>query len=254
MADEVLEERRGAVQVLTLNRPAKRNAMNGAMARALAAAVDRAEADEHVRVCVLAGSGGSFCAGMDLAAFVDGDVPEVPGRGLGGITTTPPQLPMIAAVEGYAVAGGLELVLACDLLVASSEARFGLPEVTRGLVAGAGGLVRLPARIPSAVALEYAMTGGTFDAASAERWGLVNRLCEPGDALTTAVELAERIAANAPLAVRLTKQIVHAAPHWGVDETHARQQALLAQVMSSADAHEGASAFAEKRAPRWTGQ
>lgn len=254
MADEVLEERRGPVQVLTLNRPRKRNAMNGAMARALAAAIDRAEADEDVRVCVLTGAGGSFCAGMDLAAFVDGDVPSVPGRGLGGITTVPPQLPMIAAVEGYAVAGGLELVLACDLLVASSDARFGLPEVTRGLLAGAGGLVRLPERIPRAIALEYAMTGETFGAASAERWGLVNHLCEPGGALAAAVELAERIAANAPLAVRLTKQVVRAAPYWTADEARERQGAVMSQVMSSADAREGATAFAEKRTPRWTGR
>lgn len=254
MADEVLEERRGQVLVLTLNRPDRRNAMDGAMARGLAAAVERADADPDVAVCVLAGAGGTFCSGMDLRAFVDGDIPEVPGRGLGGITSTPPQKPVIAAVEGYAVAGGLELALACDLIVASSGARFGLPEVTRGLIAGAGGLIRLPQRVPPAVALEFALTGELFDAETAQRWGLVNRLAQPGAALEDALALAERIAGNAPVAVRVTKQVVHEAPRWPADEIWERQQVLLERVRSSADAREGAAAFAEKRPPQWTGR
>jgi enoyl-CoA hydratase len=254
MAETVTVEQQGAVLVITLDRPAKRNAMDGAMARALAAAVDALDADPALVVGVLTGAGGTFCAGMDLAAFLTGDVPEVPGRGFGGITRTPPATPLIAAVEGYALAGGCELALACDLIVAAEDATFGLPEVTRGLFAGAGGLVRLPRRIPAAIALEHALTGDPLPASEAARWGLVNRLTEPGAALAGALELAARIARNGPLAVRTTKHVVQSAPTWPADELWDRQQVLLDQVFTSDDAREGASAFAEKRAPRWTGR
>jgi enoyl-CoA hydratase len=240
--------------VITLNRPAKRNAMDGAMARGLAAAVDTLDADPDLVVGVLTGAGGTFCAGMDLAAFLAGDLPDVPGRGLGGITRTPPATPLIAAVEGYALAGGCELALACDLIVAAEDATFGLPEVTRGLFAGAGGLVRLPRRIPPAIALEHALTGDPLTAEDAARWGLVNRLTPPGGALQGALDLAGRIARNGPLAVRTTKQVVQSAPDWPADELWDRQQALLDEVFASADAREGAQAFAERRAPRWTGR
>jgi enoyl-CoA hydratase len=253
MTDEVLLEHRGPVLVMTLNRPQKKNAMNAAMATALAAALDRLDSDAAVRVGVLTGAGSDFCAGMDLAAFLDGDVVEVPGRGLGGLTSAPPVTPLIAAVEGYALAGGLELALTCDLLVASSAARFGLPEVTRGLIAGAGGLVRLPQRLPRALALEYAMTGEQFDASTAAHWGLVNHVTEPGDALAVAVGLAEKIARNAPYAVRMTKHVVNAAPTWPADTLWERQKAVLEDVFASNDAREGAAAFAERRPPSWTG-
>ncbi len=254
MPETVTVERRGPVSVITLDRPAKRNAMDGAMARGLAAAVDTLDADPDLVVGVLTGAGGTFCAGMDLAAFLAGDLPDVPGRGLGGITRTPPATPLIAAVEGYALAGGCELALACDLIVAAEDATFGLPEVTRGLFAGAGGLVRLPRRIPPAIALEHALTGDPLTAEDAARWGLVNRLTPPGGALQGALDLAARIARNGPLAVRTTKQVVQSAPDWPADELWDRQQALLDEVFASADAREGAQAFAERRAPRWTGR
>jgi enoyl-CoA hydratase len=254
MAETVTVERQGAVLVITLDRPAKRNAMDGAMARGLAAAVDDLDADPSLVVGVLTGAGGTFCAGMDLAAFLTGDIPEVPGRGLGGITRMPPATPLIAAVEGYALAGGCELALACDLLVAAEDATFGLPEVTRGLFAGSGGLVRLPRRIPPAIALEHALTGDPLPATEAARWGMVNRLTPAGGALAAALELAARIARNGPLAVRATKQIVQSAPTWPVDELWDRQQSLLDEVFASSDAQEGARAFAERRTPQWTGR
>ena len=252
MADEVVLNRQGPVAVITLNRPAKRNAMDGAMARALVAALDETDADPDVVVAVLTGAGGTFCAGMDLAAFLTGDVPEIPGRGLGGLTRQPPKLPLIAAVEGFAVAGGLELALSCDLIVASSAAQFGLPEVTLGLIAGAGGLLRLPERIPAAIALEYALTGDRFGAAVAERWGLVNHVTEPGQALDKALDLAGRIAANGPAAVRLTKQVATEGRHWPSETRWEQQQVILEQVRRSAEAREGAQAFAEHRRPKWT--
>lgn len=253
MTDEILIEQRGPVLVITLNRPQRKNAINGAMAAALAAALDRLDADAAVQVGVLTGAGTDFCAGMDLAAFLDGDVVEVSNRGLGGLTSAPPAKPLIAAVEGYALAGGLELALACDLIVASGAGRFGLPEVTRGLIAGAGGLLRLPQRLPRGLALEYAMTGEQFDASTAAQWGLVNHLTEPGDALAVAVGIAEKIARNAPYAVRMSKHVVNAAATWPAEALWERQKAVLDEVFASNDAREGAAAFAERRPPSWTG-
>jgi enoyl-CoA hydratase len=251
---EVLTERDGAILVITLNRPKARNAVNGALARGMAAALDELDADATLSVGVLTGAGSSFSAGMDLKAFLTGDNPTVAGRGFAAITLAPPAKPMIAAVEGYALAGGCEIALACDLIVASREARFGLPETTRGLVAGAGGLLRLPQRIPPAIAMEYALTGAHFSAEDAHRWGLVNRLTEPGDALAGALELARAITANGPLAVRATKEIVASAPDWAADERWRRQEEIMRPVMTSADAREGATAFAEKREPVWRGE
>lgn len=254
MSDEVLTEREGAVLVITMNRPQARNAANGALARGMGAALEDLDADPALAVGVLTGAGGTFSAGMDLKAFLTGDLPIVEGRGFAGITTAPPAKPVIAAVEGYALAGGCEIALACDLIVAATDARFGLPETRRGLVAGAGGLFRLPQRIPRAVALEYALTGEHFSAEAAHGWGLVNRLTEPGGALAGALELARAITANGPLAVRATKQIVHGAPDWPAEERWARQEEIMRPVMTSADAREGATAFAEKRAPVWRGE
>ncbi|RYE00720.1 MAG: crotonase/enoyl-CoA hydratase family protein [Sphingomonadales bacterium] len=183
----VLVERLGAVQVMTINRPAQRNAVNRAVSLALAEALDLLDADDALRVGIVTGAGGSFCSGMDLKAFVDGERPELEGRGFAGVTEAPPAKPLIAAVEGFALAGGCELALACDLIVAGDGAAFGLPEVSRGLVAGSGGLVRLRERIPPAIALEYALTGARMDAATAHRWGLVNRLVDRGGALDAAL-------------------------------------------------------------------
>lgn len=254
MSDEVLTEREGAVLVITMNRPAARNAVNGALAHGVAAALDELDADPTISAAVLTGAGGSFSSGMDLKAFLAGDMPVVEGRGLAGITLTPPAKPIIAAIEGYALAGGCEIALACDLIVASREAKFGLPEAKRSLVAGAGGLFRLPQRIPRAIAMEYALTGDFFGAEDAKAWGLVNRLTEPGKALEGALELATKITQSGPLAVRATKQIIAESPDWPAAERWERQARIMGPVMGSKDAREGATAFAEKRAPVWRGE
>lgn len=253
MAEKVIVSKDGPVVVITVNRPDKRNALDGETARALAAAVDEMDADDSISVGVLTGAGGTFCAGMDLAAFLAGDLPEIPGRGLGGITVSPPTTPLIAAVEGYALAGGFELMLACDLVVAARDAQFGLPEASLGLVAGAGGLIRLPARVPRAIAMQLILTADRITAEVAERWGLVNRLTDTGGALDGAVELAQRIARNAPMALRESKRVVAESPGWPTDEVWSRQGEKMRQIMASADAREGAQAFAERRTPQWTG-
>ncbi len=247
-------ERRGATLVVTIDRPRQRNAVNRAVALAIAAAMDELDADSSLRVGIVTGQGGNFCSGMDLRAFLDGERPELEGRGFGGLTETPPAKPLIAAVEGYALAGGCELALACDLIVAAEDASFGLPEVTRGLVAGSGGLVRLRERIPPAIALEYALTGARMTAPVAHGWGLVNRLAPPGGALDAALELADSLAANAPLSVAASKRIMHLSADWSDAERWDRQRPLVEAVVGSEDAREGASAFAEKRAPVWTGR
>jgi enoyl-CoA hydratase len=247
-------EREDGLLVVTLDRPEARNAVDGVVARGVAEAMDLLDADDALAVGVLTGAGGTFCAGMDLKAFLRGELPSVPGRGFGGLTQAPPAKPLIAAVEGYALAGGCELVLACDLVVAGEGAVFGLPEVKRGLVAAAGGLLRLPQRIPRAIAMEHALTGEPMSAADAHRWGMVNRLVPDGGALDAARELAARIARNGPLAVRSTKRVLVEAPGWPADEVWERQGAVVQPVFASADAREGAAAFAEKREPRWTGR
>jgi enoyl-CoA hydratase len=251
VADEVLVERRGAVQIITINRPQARNALDAAVARGIADAVDELDASDDLRAAVLTGAGGFFSAGMDLKAFLRGETPAIPGRGLCGITVTPPRKPMVAAVEGGALAGGFELVLACDLVVAGRTARFGVPEVTRSLVAAAGAALLLPQRIPRAVALELLLTGAPVDAERAVAVGLVNRVVDDGGVLEAALELATAIAANGPLAVAATKRIVHSAPSWAPDEAWARQEELVRPVFESEDAREGATAFAERRAPVW---
>lgn len=243
-----------ATLVIAINRPAQRNAVNQAVSLAIAGALDRLDSDPRLRVGVITGRGGSFCAGMDLKAFLDGERPELEGRGFGGVTEAPPKKPLIAAVEGYALAGGCELALACDLIVAAENAWFGLPEVTRGLVAGSGGLVRLPRRIPSAIALEYALTGERMSAQTAHQWGLVNRLASSGEALKEALALAAQITANAPLSTLMTKRIIQESASWGEDEIWDRQRSLTESVLASEDAQEGARAFAEKRAPDWKGK
>jgi enoyl-CoA hydratase len=254
MPGEVLVERRGAVQVVTINRPEARNALDAAVAHGIAAAVDELDASDELRSGVLTGAGGTFSAGMDLKAFLRGETPAVGDRGLCGITATPPRKPLVAAVEGWALAGGFELVLACDLVVAGRTARFGVPEVTRSLVAAAGAALLLPQRIPRAVALEMLLTGEPVDAERAAAVGLVNRVVDEGAALDAAVALAEVIAANGPLAVTATKEIARSAPGWPPEEMWARQEALVRPVFTSDDAREGAAAFAERRPPRWRGR
>ncbi|MGV0790825.1 crotonase/enoyl-CoA hydratase family protein [Mycolicibacterium sp. XJ1819] len=248
----VLVEQRDRILIITINRPEARNAVNAAVSQALADAMDRLDGDKDLSVGVLTGAGGSFCAGMDLKAFARGENVAIEGRGL-GFTERPPNKPLIAAVEGFALAGGTELALATDLIVASKESAFGIPEVKRGLVAGGGGLLRLPQRIPYAIAMELALTGENLPAVRAHELGMVNALAEPGQALEAAIALAEKITANGPLAVAATKRIIVEARGWSPDEMWAEQGKIMAPVFTSNDAKEGAIAFAEKRAPKWTG-
>ncbi|MEU6264607.1 crotonase/enoyl-CoA hydratase family protein [Saccharopolyspora shandongensis] len=254
MTDPVLTEFRDGVAVITLNRPEARNAANLALAEGLAAAVDELDARPDISVAILTGAGGNFCSGMDLKAFLRGERGSVPGRGFAGVTARPPSTPIIAAVEGAAVAGGCELVLACDMIVAAENARFGVPEVKRGLVAVGGALLRLPSRIPHQIAMELILTGDLIDGRRAHELGLVNRLTPAGGALQGAEELAASVAVNGPLAVRASKEIVLAAPSWPVDQAYDLQMEIAKPAFESEDAQEGARAFAEKRAPRWTGR
>jgi enoyl-CoA hydratase len=254
MSESVWVEERGATLVIEINRPQQRNAVNRAVSLGIAAALDELDKRLDLRVGILGGRGGSFCSGMDLRAFLDGERPELDGRGFGGLTEAPPRKPLIAAVEGYALAGGCELALACDLIVAAEDAWFGLPEVCRGLIAGSGGLVRLRQRIPAAIALEYALTGDRMAAPIAHGWGLVNRLAPPGQALAEALRLAERITANAPLSVAISKQILRECTDWPASEIWERQRPMVESVLASKDAQEGARAFAEKRTPLWRGE
>jgi enoyl-CoA hydratase len=253
MRDVLSLERRGGVLLMTMDRPEARNAIDQALASAIAAAVDELDSDDRLAVGVLTGAGGTFCAGMDLKAFARGERSST-ARGFGGITESPPEKPLIAAVEGWAVALGCELALACDLIVAARGARFGIPEVKRGLVAAAGGLSRLPHALPYPLAMELALTGEPLSAERAHALGMVNRLTEPGEALDEALVLAEQIASNAPLAVRTSKWIMSTAVGWNDADLWRRQAERVAEVMSSRDALEGATAFAEKRPPRWTGR
>jgi enoyl-CoA hydratase len=254
VGDKVLVERRGAVQVITINRPEARNALDAAVARGVADAVDELDASDDLRAAVLTGVGGFFSAGMDLKAFLRGETPAIEGRGLCGITQRPPRKPLIAAVEGGALAGGFELVLACDLVVAGRGARFGVPEVKRSLVAAGGAALLLPQRVPRAVALELLLTGEPIDAERAAAVGLVNRVVDEGTALDAAVQLADLIAGNGPLAVAATKQVVQSVVSWSPGEMWERQDEIVRPVFASEDAREGSTAFAERRPPLWRGR
>ncbi|MEV4999712.1 crotonase/enoyl-CoA hydratase family protein [Nocardioides sp. LML1-1-1.1] len=250
---DLLVEERGRVLVLTMNRPEAKNAMSMAMAHQIADALTLLDERADLSVAVITGSGGTFCAGMDLKGFARGERPVVEGRGFAGIVKQPPTKPVIAAVEGYALAGGFEIVLSCDLVVASSAAKFGLPEVKRGLTAAAGGLLRLQHRIPYHLAMELVLTGRMWPATDAADVHLVNRLTSPGGALEAALELAEEVAANAPLALAASKQVMVRSVDWPLAEKFERQESFVNPVRESADAKEGALAFVEKRAPEWTG-
>lgn len=253
MASTVLVEVRGNVQIMTLSNPEARNAATLEMAEALAAALDALDGNPALQVGIITGAGGTFCAGMDLKGFLQGKRPSLPGRGFLGLTQQPPRKPLIAAVEGYALAGGFETVLACDLIVAARTARFGLPEVKRGLAAVAGGLLRLPKRLPYHMAMEAILTGDMFSAERAQAHGLVNRLVESGQALDAALELAQAVAANSPLSLIASKRVAQESADWPQAEMFERQAAITAPVFASQDAREGAAAFAEKRAPVWQG-
>jgi enoyl-CoA hydratase len=256
MNDEpaVLTQRRERILLITINRPDQRNAINAAVAQGIGDALDELDDDPDLTIGVLTGAGKGFSAGMDLKAFVAGERPYVGERGFAGITRRAARKPLIAAIEGFAVAGGLEVALSCDLIVASRGARLGIPEVKRSLVAAGGGLLRLPRVLPRNVAMELALTGDPIDAERGYELGMVNRLTEPGQALPAAIELAESIAANGPLALAATKQIMSESVDWPDSEFFARQEKITDPVRNSVDAREGAVAFAEKRPPVWKGR
>lgn len=247
----ILTESRGRVLVIRLNRPEQRNAVNSAVAAGIASALDQLDDDPDLSLGVLTGEGKGFCAGMDLKAFVAGESPYAGDRGFAGITRRASVKPLIAAIEGFAVAGGLEVALACDLIVAARGAKLGIPEVKRSLVAAGGALLRLPRAIPRNLAMELALTGDPILAERAHELGLVNRLCEPGQALQTALGLAGEISVNGPLALAATKLILGESVDWPEQEFFERQGEIAGPVMASEDAREGSRAFAEKRAPQW---
>ena len=254
MTDQaVLTERRDGVLLITLNRPEARNAVNAALAHGVAQALDDLDADATLSVGVLTGAGHGFCAGMDLKAFVQGESPWVGDRGFAGIAQRSARKPLIAAIEGFAVAGGLEVALACDLIVAARGAKLGIPESKRSLVAAGGALLRLPQRVPYGVAMEMALTGDPITAERGAELGLVNRLADAGGAVDAALELAAAITRNGPLSLTASKEILQRQRDWTEEEFWARQGEIAGPVMTSNDAREGATAFSEKRDPVWTG-
>ena len=253
MTDEVLVEHEDGMVIITINRPSARNAVNRAVSYGVCEAVDEMDRRDDLHLAILTGAGGNFCSGMDLKAFARGEVTRVEGRGILGIAMTPPRKPLIAAVEGFALAGGFESALACDLLVASRTAQFGLPEVKRGLAAAAGGLLRLPRLIPQRIAMEIALTGDMISAERLERYGLINALVEPGTALAEAKRLGRAILVNAPLSVAASKRVIVEQRDWSIGDMFARQEAITGSVLKSNDAREGAIAFAERRPAKWTG-
>jgi enoyl-CoA hydratase len=254
MTDEVLVDVADGIMTVTLNRPEAKNAANKALAEGVAAAMDQLDSDDSIRVAILTGAGGTFCSGMDLKAFVSGETPNVEGRGFAGLTESTPRKPLIAAVEGYALAGGLELAISCDLIVTADNAKFGIPEVKRGLAAAAGGLMKLPRQIPQRLAMELALTGDFISAQRAHEMGLVNAVVPAGTALEAAKALAAKIVANGPLAVAVSKQVILQSEEWSASEMWQKQQELVMPVFVSEDAIEGSVAFAEKRAPNWKGK
>jgi len=253
-SEPVLAERRGSVLLVTLNRPEVRNAVNAALAAGVAEALEELDGDDGLSVGVLTGAGGFFCAGMDLGAFVKGESPWFGDRGFAGIAQRASRKPLIAAIEGFAVAGGMEIALACDLIVAANGAKLGIPEVKRSLVAAGGALLRLPRRIPYHVVMELALTGDPLPAERFHELGLVNHLAEPGSAVEVALELAGRLADNGPLAVAASKRILQEQFDWSSAEMWEKQGAISGPVFASEDAKEGANAFKEKRDPVWSGR
>lgn len=241
-----------AVAVITLNRPEVRNAVDRETALAVEAAVKQVNADPEIRCAIITGAGGNFCAGMDLKAFLRGEVVRL-STGFAGVTQGDLQKPFIAAVEGYALAGGFEIMLACDMVVASETSKFGLTEVKRGLVANAGGLVRLPRQMPIKLASEFVLTGDIFPVQRLADAGLVNRVVGEGEALAEAFKLAQTIADNGPMAVAVSRRVLRESLEWSEAELFERQFAITAPVFASEDAREGAAAFAEKRKPVWRG-
>jgi enoyl-CoA hydratase len=252
--EPVLTERRGNVLLITLNRPEVRNAVNAALAEGVGNALEELDADDSLSVGVLTGAGGFFCAGMDLGAFVKGESSWFGDRGFAGITQRSARKPLIAAIEGFALAGGLEIALACDLIVAAKGAKMGIPEAKRSILAAAGALLRLPRRMPYHLVMELALTGDPFPADRFYELGVVNRLVEPGATVDAALELAAQIGKNGPLALIASKQILQQQFDWSSAEMWEKQGEIVGPLFNSEDAKEGASAFKEKREPVWKGR
>jgi enoyl-CoA hydratase len=250
----VLTERRGNVLLITLNRPQVRNAVNAALAEGVASTLEELDGDDGLSVGVLTGTGGFFSAGMDLGAFVRGESAWFGDRGFAGITQRASRKPLIAAIEGFALAGGLEIALSCDLIVAAKGAKMGIPEAKRSIVAAGGALLRLPRRMPYHLVMELALTGDPLPAERFHELGAVNRLAEPGSAVDVALELAAQLSKNGPLALIASKQILQEQFDWSSDEMWEKQGAITAPVFTSEDAREGSSAFKEKREPVWRGR
>lgn len=250
----VLTERRGNVLIITFNRPEVRNAVNRELAAGVAAAMDELDADDSLSIGIVTGAGGYFCAGMDLGAFVKGESPWIDGRGFAGMAERASDKPVIAAIEGFAVAGGMEVALSCDLIVAAKGAKMGIPEAKRGLVAAGGALLRLPKRMPYHVVMELALTGDPLPAERFYEFGVVNRLAEPGTAVDVALELATAIGRNGPLALVASKKVLQHQFDWTVEDMWAEQGRMAGPVLVSEDAREGALAFKERRDPVWKGR
>jgi enoyl-CoA hydratase len=253
-AEPVLAETRGSVLLITLNRPEVRNSVNAALAAGVAGALDQLDEDDSLSVGVLTGAGGFFSAGMDLGAFVKGESPWFGDRGFAGIAQRASRKPLIAAIEGFAVAGGMEIALSCDLIVAAKGAKMGIPEAKRSLVAAGGALLRLPRRMPYHVVMELALTGDTMPAERFHHFGVVNALAEPGSAVDVAMELAERVAKSGPLALTASKRVLQEQQDWSMSEMWEKQGAISGPVFASEDAKEGANAFKEKREAVWKGR
>jgi enoyl-CoA hydratase len=253
-SEAVLTERRDNVLLITIDRPEVRNAVNAAVAEGIAGALDQLDDDPGLSVGILTGAGGFFCAGMDLGAFVKGESPWFGDRGFAGIAQRASRKPLIAAIEGFAVAGGMEIALACDLIVAARGAKLGIPETKRSLVAAGGALLRLPRRMPYHVVMELALTGDPLPAERFHEFGVVNRLAEPGSAVDVALELAGAVSRNGPLAVAASKRVLQEQFDWSTAEMFERQGAISGPVFASEDAKEGAAAFKEKRDPVWRGR